>query len=303
MIASLVSIAIAAPAYLDDSTKDRGYVVAKFSNAYGSVNVYLPNDISPGDAITGSVFVDSDSKQMEGVEAYLNDVPGVRLNRAGVWRKWIVPTTAKNGYPLVVRTKDGRQIGAMRIPISPDPGGLDAYTFPSFMQIGRPAVVWGPFGGDPTKTQLRNGDTSFSILAESMRSAVFYVPYDTKPGSVAMSLRQGEATMKAEPRAISVDLSSDKANLKEGEKTTVTVKVSGLKGLTEATLPFLRVENLTPGTLDMGGKEARTIIPKVSEDGTYRESFVATSVKAGGFLLTTYVEPGPGIVVVPPGAF
>jgi len=282
-----------------ESLKDRGYIAAKFATSSGGVTVYLPNDIAPGDQISGTIFTDSNSDALKNLQVFIGDVLGSQPNLRSAQRRWLVPTTARDGYPLIVRDKSGRQIGAMRIPISAAPGKLDAYTFPSFMQVGRPSVIWGPFDGDSSNTKLKLKDSDMSVLAESPRSIVVYVPYDSPIGKSSAVLVENQMQAKADIRAISIELTSGKSELKKNESTTVSIKVDGIAGLNEATVPYIRVQNLTPNILDLEGQEIHVLIPTVSSSGTYQKDFKALSKEAGPFLITTFVEPGQGTPVLP----
>lgn len=282
-----------------ESLKDRGYIAAKFSTPYGGITVYLPNDIAPGDQISGTVFTDSNSDGLKNMKVFIGNVVGSQKDPRSAMRKWQIPADARDGYPLIVVDKVGNQLGAMRIPISKAPGPLDAYTFPSFVQVGRPAVIWGPFSGDSSNTRLKLNNADVSILAESPRSIVTYVPYDTPLGKISASLTENNWRAKADVRAIGIELTSAKTDLKKNESTIVTIKVEGIAGLNEATVPYIRVQNLTPDILDLEGQEIHVLIPTVSKDGTFRRDFKAVSKLSGSFLITTFVEPGQGTAVVP----
>lgn len=296
---SIVTAMVLGSPLVQGATKDRGYIAAKFATPYGGISVYLPNDIAPGDRITGTVFTDSDADEFKGLTVDLGDVRGVAPKPNSRYRIFHVPTSVRSSVPLIVRAKDGKQLGAIRIGVSPAPDPVDAYTFPNFVQLGRPAVINGTFDGDITNTKFQFAGRDQSILAESPRSITIYVPYDSKPGPVSASIVEGSKGATAEIREISIDLHAGKEDLKKDEKTQVTLTVEGMAGLTEATIPFIQVQNLTPKILDLDGQEIHTVIPKLTPDGKFVKIFNAKSAGPGSFLLTTFVEPGPGIPVVP----
>ena len=301
MIAALTSFLLTGPIQTQqpNSKSDRGYIAAKFATKGGGITVYLPNDIAPGDMITGTVFVDSNADEHRDIQVQIGDVKGIKQNPRGSVLTWVVPTDARDGYPLIVTGKDGRQLGGARIPINPSPGQLDAFTFPNFVQTGRPAVIWGPFRGNSSKTKLQIKDSEVSILAESPRSMVFYVPYDTPVGPVTMSLMESSIKASTEIHAISIDLSTPRIDLVKDENAVVTLKVEGLAGLNEATVPYIRVQNMTPKIIDLAGQENHVVIPKVTKEGTFQQDFKAKCLVTGSFLITTFVEPGQGIPILP----
>ncbi len=292
LLASLLLVA-------QGASKDRGYISAKFMTTDGGITIYLPNDIAPGDRITGSVFTDNNSDTFKGMSITIGGVAGSPVRAGSKLYTWTVPTSAKNGCPLIVTSKLGNQLGAIRIGVTPAPEPLDAFTFPNFVQTGRPAVIYGPFDGNSSNTRLTLGKSDASILAESPRSMTVYVPYDSGIGATQAKLVENNKRAETEIRTISVELDTPKQQLKQGDTTLVTLKVEGMTGLSESNVPFIQVQNLTPKVLDLDGQTIHAVIPKVGKDGTYQRAFKAKSLNGGSFLLTTFVEPGPGIPVLP----
>lgn len=299
MVSALASFLFVSSAQVSPkATKDRGYIAAKIATPFGGVTVYLTNDMVAGDTVTGAVFADNSSSELKNLRIDIGGNQGIQVPKTKFYQ-WHLPQATANQLLMTVISQDGAFYGTSRVPISPTSSPVDAFTFPNFVQIGRPAVVYGPFDGDATTTKLSLGDSMASVLAESPRSAVIYVPYNTKPGATKTFLEKGKAQAGTEIRAIGVQLSCPKTNMKQGEQTSVSVDVQGLTGLNEVTVPFIRIENLTPDTLDMGGQAIHHIIPKASKEGTYHQEFKATSKITGSFLITTFVEPGPGIPILP----
>ncbi len=299
MVSALASFLITSSFQIpSNAKKDRGYIAAKIATPYGGITVYLTNDMAGGDLVTGAVFADNGASELKGLKIDIGGSHGVSVPKTKFYQ-WHLPPASSNQLLMTVFSQDGTLYGTSRIPITPLPQGVDAFTFPNFVQIGRPAVVYGPFDGDATTTRISLGSAMASVLAESPRSAVIYVPYDTVPGATKTFLEKGKAQAGTNIRAIGVQLSCPKSNLKQGEQTSVSVDVQGLVGLNEVTVPFIRVENLTPDTLDLSGQAIHHIIPKASKEGTYHQEFKATSKITGSFLITTFVEPGAGIPVLP----
>ena len=76
MIAALTSFLLTGPIQTQqpNSKSDRGYIAAKFATKGGGITVYLPNDIAPGDMITGTVFVDSNADELRDIQVQIGDV-------------------------------------------------------------------------------------------------------------------------------------------------------------------------------------------------------------------------------------
>ena len=79
-----------------------------------------------------------------------------------------------------------------------------------------------------------------------------------------------------------------KTSLLKGERTTLSIKVSGLQGITEP-VPLHVVKG---GVVSLQGGNVQTILIKpgdVKRDGTYRITRTITGQQAGGFSVTVTV--------------
>jgi hypothetical protein len=177
-------------------------------------------------------------------------------------------------------------------------------------QQGRPVEIFGPFDGNLSNTTLRYGPAKSTVqdfekntenvsggfgllrpLAESPRKIVFEFPTNvTGPMGIMVKERDNVATGTA--RNVGVNLSAPKTNLQRGEKTVVTIEVSGLAGI----LKDVPLQLDSKGVINMEGGNFQNLRIKPEEvglDGRYKTNRTITGVQAGGFNVTATVIVDP----------
>lgn len=181
---------------------------------------------------------------------------------------------------------------------------------PRLGQQGRPITIHGSFDGNASNTTLRFGPVGstprdfekntenvsggFGLirpLAESLRKGVFELPARIS-GPVELLLNEGGKIATAPHRNVGVQLSAPKTNLMRGEKTVVTIEVSGLAGI----LKDVSLQLDSKGVITMEGGSFQNLRIKPEEvklDGRYTTKREITGVQAGGFGVTATVIVGP----------
>ncbi len=222
---------------------------------------------------------------------------------ASLWGKAVVPYRTPSG---AVVTPDPVQKTPSGAVVTPDP----KFTIPNLGQQGRPIVINGPFDGNASNTTLRYGPADRTVhefvkqsdnisegsgflrtLAESPRKIVFESPTNVT-GSIGIMVKEGDGTpTKGTYRNVGVNLSAPKTNLLKGEKTTLTVQVSGLEGIKEP-VP-LTLESKGVITMEGGIYQPLIIQPsQVGADGRYTTTRGITGVQTGGWEATATVVTG-----------
>ena len=186
------------------------------------------------------------------------------------------------------------------------------FIFPPLGQTGRSFEITGPFDGDSSNTTLNwtavrsavqdfeknteNVSGGFGLLAESPRKAVFTAPSNVT-GPLELHLKEGQTQTTGNCRNVGVNLSAPKTELRNGEQTTLTVRVVGLQGIRKP----------VPLTLDAGGVitmeggmfQPLTIQPsEVGADGSYSTTRGITGVQSGGWTATATVVTQPFNIVL-----
>jgi hypothetical protein len=172
---------------------------------------------------------------------------------------------------------------------------------PSVSQANRPLSIPGPFDGKSATTAVTIGGKPAQVLAESPRKTTVQSPSDV--GLQPIHVQKGNATADATVRNLGMSLTAPNTKLLKGEKTALTVKVSGLEDLKKDTP--IRLVNHSVSVVGLEGGETQTIIvhpADVSSDGVYTMTRTLTGRETGAFDITAMVAEsipaiggGPGV--------
>jgi hypothetical protein len=281
---------------------DGGLTEVTFDTLRGRVHVRLPDDVTAGDTISGTVWMEPEGKsaaERAESEEWLKAL-GIAVAQQGRpvffdWARWSVPAS-DSSMAVALTRGDGRVLATA--PVAVRRAGAAAardYVVPSLMQTGKPVPIAGPFDGDCSTTVVTAGGQEIKVLAESPRKVVIEAP-KVAAGPVQLQIRKsGGAPILRPTRIAGVRLQAGKYDLTRGERTELTGKVEGLRGLQAAV--ELRLKVTTPGIVQMqGGAEQRLLIqPKdVAPDGTYSFRRTLTGLAPGGFGITSTLTAGSG---------
>lgn len=278
---------------------EAGFYRATFTSPKGSVTVILPDDISSGDTISGTLFPDAKAKDIPDIQVDLGDSHGTASEGNQQRRSWTIPNKITPRLSLTVWTPDGTSFGTTYIPIGNAKAKPTVFTIPFVARVGSPFVVKGPYNGDASDTKIQIGDLSVPVVAESPRQTVALAPSSLSPGESTLAVTEEKQKAMAVLRLLKVDLTTPKGSLAKGEKTDLTILVSGLSGVSPTNIPMIVVENLTPKTIDLDGKVKHFVFTKPDELGLYTRTFTITSLLPGGFSVSATVDPGVGTKVEP----
>lgn len=269
-----------------------------FSFPAGRLVVNLPDDIRPGDTISGTVSSEpagADAAERAANQSVLNGYvvdlgDGMKVKGSEPSFKWlpnIVTTGATPKYLLrMIAVYAGTDmLGGLNIPINmagtPDP---TTFALPTLGQAGRPLSIYGPFDGSFSNTGCLVGGRPCEVLAESPRKVVVKIP-SSAPGLTTIGITEGKNSLTGDIRVIGVNLSAPKTSLMKGEKTTVTVQVVGLEGIKEP----VAIRLVTTGVVNMDGGNSQILRidpSKVGSGGAFTETKTIIGSEAGGFSVT-----------------
>jgi hypothetical protein len=278
-----------------------GIQVASFELLAGTVYVNLPDDMARGETVSGTVnpiprgpAAGARPQQGEELAGYAVELAGQRAAASERVRTFRIPAQADS---LVIRLVDprGRAAGELEAalrPGSPPPAG---YAVPNLGQGGAPVRVSGPFDGDLSNSSVRIDGREADPIAESARQLVVRGPHGGAAKATVEVRERGAVVTTGSYRNVDVRLSVEATTLRSGEKTPLTVTVTGLEGLREA-LP-VRLTNRSPTVLRMTGGDEQTLCVRPDEvkvDGSWETTRELTGVKPGGFVIEPLVaQPGP----------
>ena len=273
----------------------KGLEVKEFVLKEGKIKVYLPDDIRPGETISGTVIVEPSGtsekekiRNKESLEKYtlhlVDDISGKKeLSR-------LFRFSSKSNNPSITLTLNNKVVSNAAVPVKNMTSTSGALSLPTHILTAAPARIKGPFDGDASNTQCRIDGKEMEILAESPRQCIIRFP-EAASGPHTVSVTEKNETTEKTVSAVNMDVNAGKLNLQKGEKTYVDVTISGLQNLpSNASLTCV---NTSTAVVTMIGGESQVItIPPatISGSGTFNKRFDLQSTRTGSFSVTVNLD-------------
>lgn len=301
LLATGASLAAGADEVESKLSTTPGIHVVSFKLSAGTVYVNLPDDLAAGETFSGVVNPvpagpDSKSREQQARElgTYGVELAGGRASTSKPIRTFLVPAGAPS---LKVRLVDDHEgtVGEVEVPLGPGGTPPAGYTVPALGQSGAPVQVSGPFDGDLSNSSVRINGQEADPMGESPRQIVVRGPQDGQAETPVEVRERGAVVTAGVYRNVNVQLSAGATTLRSGQKTTLTIRVTGVEGLRE-TLP-VRLTNSTPSVVRVEGGEEQTLCVRpedVGMGGSWKTERGLTGVTMGGFGIAAVVrQPGP----------
>jgi hypothetical protein len=274
-----------------------GLHTATFNTVQGSVTVNLPDDLAAGDVISGTVVPEpagrtepERAQNLSQLNGFVVEIEKQKTSPKQELAKWVIPI-AVTTIRLVLKNKEGKEVGYVPIPVNPKPDQpAPGYQTPSVGQAGRPVEVKGRFDGDGGTTGVRIGSMPAKVLAESPRKVIAQSPSDVL-GRTEIEVKKKDAVVaKCNFRSIGVRLSAGKLHLIRGETTMLTLTLVGMEGIDAVV--SVRLVNNAPWVLRMAGGQAQKLVvsPSQVQGGSYSTTRALTGIRAGAFSINAVVE-------------
>lgn len=287
-----------------------GLVTASFTVPEGTLRVYLPDDLSAGDTITGSVVPepngatpDERERNQAILEGYVLESPDAPVQAKGPQRQWTLPKMAQIiGFTLHLKSPSGKEMGSTTCRVDPPRRARpSAFDLPKLGVVGRPYEIRGPFDGDMANTSVRISGAPIPPLAESPGKAVCFTPGLLGKGRI--ECREGDRTASEQVQLVTFSLTIADAVIKTGETTTANVRVGGLADMGTEPLRCLLISQ-NPEIVGMEGGDVvpLTISPQeVGSDGSFRKQVRVTAHGVGKYTiaLRSAEATSPPIAVSP----
>ncbi len=271
----------------------------------------LPNDIRSGDMITGSVIEEkkpgtavnkNSSSTLEGV---VIEIDGKQTKLSNRLFTFIVPAGLAS-IPFLLKNAAGAVIQSGQVPVSgpmydllsdlwwrEPPGGL--YNASPVAQPGQTLRITGSFDGNAANTNVSLNGQACEIIAESPRMSYAGIPQNATAGASAITIEENNSKESSKVNIVSLNLSAKKTSLLKGQKTTVSVVVSGLEGLDLRNRNTLKLslENQSPQTIIFSNEPGNVITKDINaesvKDGKYEFSTRIAGLTKGSFSITSNV--------------
>lgn len=274
----------------------KGLTTIEFKNASGTIKVYLPQDIRPGESISGSITreaVGKNARQVEKNLAQLNkysiDFNGQKIpvsNADKVFQAVINNNNTGDRQVNLINNK-GSNEAQVNLPVQVNASQNNASTtcsIPAHALLGAPLKINGPFDGNASNTQCIVGGIPCEIIAESNRICFVKFPENIAGIREIAIVEKGNPSCQSRISAVDMTITANKLSLMKGEKTFINVTISGLKQLpSPATLDIINKTNNVV-VLQGGNQQKVTIVPaSLIDSGVFRKQVEVQSIASGNF--------------------
>lgn len=306
VLSAVLSLFLLVPAsitWAQTISSQKGLTTAVFNLQQGVITVYLPDDIRPGDHISGSMLVEPAGKNEKQI-----GMNRVELNAYSVRIYNQVFSAANTGKPFEITVPAGRpqrcdieltgisgiKTPAVTVPSIPEtdpPATPNTCWIPSHVLAGSPFRITGPFDGDASNTSCKLDNKPLNVLAESPRACIVSYPADAGGTHTVTTQESGKPECSKQVSGVDLDLKAGKLNLRRGEKTYVDVTVTGLQGLPDTAR--LKVTNPSTNVITLSGGNTITILiqpQSISTGGTYTQRFDIQSIQNGTFTVNAGID-------------
>ncbi|MEZ5317558.1 MAG: hypothetical protein R2752_09180 [Vicinamibacterales bacterium] len=285
-------VALPAPARAQTPTvtsqSTAGLRVVTMTQPAGRVTVFLPDDLAPGERVSGTIRLAPAGTDAAAREANLATLRAqtVRIGNGTVAAadgRFSTTLPAAGGLDVGVEGA-GLSPAATRLQTAAAPPSPAGYRLPDVAESRVPLRVEGRFDGDLDSTRVTVGGRPASVLAESPRGVIAQVPAGVT-GPTTLSVTDPGVALAGPMRAISLTLSAPTTTLRRGEQTVVTATVAGLQGLDQPLQLSLTV-GTTNVSMQGGNRQQIAIAPSAVDGGQFRVSRALTASVEGGFNVT-----------------
>ncbi|MCZ2459278.1 MAG: hypothetical protein LC128_06595 [Chitinophagales bacterium] len=283
-------------------TLQKGLATIELSTSSGTIKVYLPDDIRPGDVITGKISAEPAGKNQKQTGKNLADLKkkSFRINE----QIFTADDTDKKFQFLHNQNNDndrleiqffdakGREAGKAIVPsrINNNPENC---RIPLHILTGSPVSIPGHFDGDASNTSCSLDNKYVEIIAESPRQCILSYPQEGEGMHSLQVQESGKPACSQNVSGVSLNVSAGKLDLLKGEKTFIRVNITGLRGLSAEAK--LSLTNMTAGTVAMEPSDfiVASLLPDSTGSGIFERYYNIRSLKAGRFIVNVDLElPG-----------
>lgn len=291
-------------------SSQKGLTTAIFPTQYGTLKIYLPEDIRPGDIISGTIIAEptgATAKQMQhnltSLKSYSVSVNKESFTVSGRQKSILYKPEEKGGkdfgvfgIEIMCTNAAGDATGKLTMSVRPRGEPVEKCTIPSHVLTGYPFSIPGKFDGDASNTKCNLNNQPLEVLAESPRDCFVYCPPDAGGLQTIQVSERDEQKCSTQISGVDMQVTNGKLNLLKGEKTYIDVKITGLENLqSEATL---RLINTTPATVKMlpSNEMVVQLFPDIVSSGIYEKRVDIQSIKAGSFSVDVNLDlPEPSV--------
>ncbi len=295
-------------------SSQKGLTTAVFTNSGGMVKIYLPDDIRPGDIISGSIMLSPAGNTARQKQKAMEALLKTKLKIGNLSDPALVARQLTKLYPDKINSLERINVSfPFSVSITDDQNKttsaaiLQAVTqknssapgcsFPTHALTGSPIRITGSFDGDASNTSCELDNRPMEIIAESPRQCIVQYPGTAANNPILSVQENKQAKCTQQINTVNMSIIAGKLNLLKGEKTSLDVQVNGLQGLMQPAT--LTIENQTKEVIVLEGGDQQVLVfaPGVT-DSIFRKQLNVQSIKSGTFSVNFNLElPDNGSLV------
>lgn len=271
------------------------YQSAVFRTSAGDVTFNVPKQQS--DRLSGSVVIEPVPGTSEDVlrgmvvEIETEDKKKTRVPLGAA--VFTIAAAGSTVLGLALRADDS-EIARQNVELHPAAPVRDI-SIPTVAQPGKTVTVRGPHSGLHNDGKLLLDGKPATFVAESGSMSVWRLPSDIDVGKKNVQFQEGTQERSDRLFVANVGLSAPKTKLLRGERTEVSVRVTGLEGYSSTDKPInLRLDIVTPGVVGFEGQTqptmTRRIKPSDIRNGEYNTRVKIRAKSSGGFEIAAALQ-------------
>lgn len=283
-------------------SSQKGLTTAVFDVPGGLIKVYLPDDIQPGDLISGTITAvpygkneKQMGKNMSELKKYTIDFEGQKfpVTKEGTRVQYKINYSKLLQRPLNLVNNSGTNAGQVSIqcPYRAETGtSTAACAIPGHALTAAPLRITGPFDGNSSNTNCSIASQPAEILAESPRQCIIQYPSSGNGMQTVNVQETGQPKCERSVSGVNMEVSAGKLNLRRGEKTYVSVAITGLQNLPDTAV--LTLNNRSSGVIVM--LPSNNIVIPITKDsaggGTFNRRVDINSIQSGSFTVDVSLD-------------
>lgn len=295
-------------------SSQKGLTTIEFVLKEGSLKVRLPDNIRPGDLISGTVLLEPAGKSVKERTKSLNHLleRNIRIGQttgpAQKMHSFPLQTQGKQellrfqttvAFPFAVSlfSPDGKELQQpVTIRVDDVFPTQTACANPTHVLSNSPCMITGPFDGDAANTKCSINNIPVEVIAESPRQTVIQVP-DLPAGEKQVSISEnGKQICVSAVKTVELIVTAGKMNLSRAETSFIETTVNGLDRLKDTAV--LTITNQSTDVIVMSPMNTQTIylLPDSFHAQTsFSKRNIITGVRPGVFNVNVNLDL-PGVM-------
>lgn len=279
-------------------SSQKGLTTVEFNLPQGKVRVFLPDDIRPGENISGTIIVEPIGRNAKQIESNRKELlahslsfNGKKINveNAGQQFQISLPAGQPGDNKIELLSVNGKNPVSATIPSKPSDqqNSVSANcVLPSHALTASPVSIKGTFDGNSQNTNCKVDGSALTILAESNSQSIVFYPANATGIQNMMLQESGKPECSGKVSGVTLTAKAGRKTLVSGEQTNLEITITGLANLPD--LATLRINNLSTNTVSLlpSNNIIISLPPDSVSSGNFNRSFIIQSIRSGEFTMS-----------------